>query len=617
MGRSHGLRIGEPEQRSIMRSQAVADLVVMTVQTRDVRGGKGERDLFRSLLVCLHSRLPRTAEALLATITTQSYGSLKDIVQLVEEVDDQTATCQVHDGCRTCPRLHELRKAAVAVLIDALRKDKATLEAQPREKAERTSVCPGRERKLSLVGKWAPREGRRHSKLARELAGALFPEAPTDARKLYRRLVAGLNRRLGTVELAMCDGTWDIDPGTVPARCLKIHKAAFMNIPRAKDVEKGRDERSADKARIECARRFKEHVAAAVNDPTSRKRVHGAALQPHELVHECLAAFRNHCVGCKRPADDADPINEAQWVDLRDTLRSTLPDGGLGYMVPLVDVSGSMYGQPLEVAVALGLLVAEFTGHPVFRDRMLTFETNPQWHNLPPAASSTLYERVRSAVSAPFGGSTNFAAAMGRLLEVCIQAELKADEVAKLKLVVFSDMQFDDANGDTSSAAYGYYTSPNPPSYSCQDHQAEPASWQTHYERLCDRFQDAGFHTVPTVVFWNLRGGTGNYPADAHTPGVIMLSGFSPSLLKLFCEGDTEALLQAAEDAEGPPQLRSNAYQELRKVLDDERYQAVRELCAKVGEGELAGYVAPPVLDWTLVNEADVEAEAQAEAGKA
>eukprot|EP00873_Tetraselmis_striata_P023360 jgi/Tetstr1/443624/TSEL_031623.t1 len=94
-----------PEQRIIMRSQAVADLVVMIVQTRDVRGGKGERDLFRSLLTCMHTRLPRTAEALLPIITTQSYGSFKDIVQLIEQVDYQTAKFQVDDGCRTGPSL--------------------------------------------------------------------------------------------------------------------------------------------------------------------------------------------------------------------------------------------------------------------------------------------------------------------------------------------------------------------------------------------------------------------------------------------------------------------------------------------------------------------------------
>ena len=31
----------------------------------------------------------------------------------------------------------------------------------------------------------------------------------------------------------------------------------------------------------------------------------------------------------------------------------------------------------------------------------------------------------------------------------------------------------------------------------------------------------------------------------------------------------------------------------VRKVLDDERYHQVREVCGRVGEGAMAGYVAP------------------------
>lgn len=565
---------------SQQRAQVLADLVVMIVQTRDVHGGKGERDLFRVLLARLHSRLPATSEALLHVCYTRGYGSYNDLVQLVEHFDASA------DGV-----LHPLRSRAKKLFVDALRRDKTALESTRGDSMAATTTTRS-ETSLSLAGKWAPREGRRHSKLALEFANSLFPEA-ADARRQYRRLVAELNRRLNTVEVSMCSGVYDeIEPTAVPARCLKLNKSAFLNMPKGPGRGNKRPHRSKDdERRIKCARAFQAASEAAVKNPLDkRKRMHGARLHPHELVREYLQ-------GSVKKND----ITEAQWVDLREEVRNSLSDNGMGLMVPLVDVSGSMSGTPMEVAVALGLLVSELT-HPAFRDRMLTFESTPQWHDLPPSKSSTLFERVESAKYAPWGGSTNFAAAMELVLHTCVEWKMAADKVAQVKLVVFSDMQFDDAGALYLDRSEGSESS------ECSNDGSEDGNvpsddrcWDTHYERLCGIFKSAGYHTVPTVIFWNLRGDTANYPADAHTPGVALLSGYSPSMFKLFCEGDTETILEDAKQASLPPEDRANAYQVLRKALDDERYHPVRELCAEIGEAELAGYVPPPVLDWSLL----------------
>ena len=46
---------------------------------------------------------------------------------------------------------------------------------------------------------------------------------------------------------------------------------------------------------------------------------------------------------------------------------------GLSRVVAMADVSGSMCGTPMEVAIALGILTSEVT-HPAFRDKgMLTY----------------------------------------------------------------------------------------------------------------------------------------------------------------------------------------------------------------------------------------------------
>merc|ERR1712144_137728 len=78
-------------------------------------------------------------------------------------------------------------------------------------------------------------------------------------------------------------------------------------------------------------------------------------------------------------------------------------------------------------------------------------------------------------------------------------------------LIVFSDMQFD---------------------------QAHEGAWETHHERLQRTWSEKGYD-LPSITYWNLRGDTqGGFMADAKTPGVRLLSGFSPALLKLVLTGE-------------------------------------------------------------------------------
>merc|ERR1719453_2032646 len=89
---------------------------------------------------------------------------------------------------------------------------------------------------------------------------------------------------------------------------------------------------------------------------------------------------------------------EGAGLDTLAALRAALPKSvDLGKMVPLVDVSGSMHGKPMEAAIGLGLLVSELT-HPAFRHRALTFESRPEWVQL--QASDRIDAKVRAMQAA-------------------------------------------------------------------------------------------------------------------------------------------------------------------------------------------------------------------------
>merc|ERR1711939_162050 len=177
-------------------------------------------------------------------------------------------------------------------------------------------------------------------------------------------------------------------------------------------------------------------------------------------------------------------------------------------------------------AIAMGILTSEVT-HPVFRDKVLTFDSQPQWHDL--SGETTLVDKVKSLAQAPWGGSTNFAAAMRLIAELVQRERLEQHDIPDL--LVVSDMQFDQACG-----GYGGYGG----------HGRAPASGDTAHEEIVRLFHDVGMHvhgqplTPPNIIFWNVRADTFGYPAAADQKGVMLLSGYSPALMKFILSGELE-----------------------------------------------------------------------------
>ena len=231
----------------------------------------------------------------------------------------------------------------------------------------------------------------------------------------------------------------------------------------------------------------------------SSAKIKGKQCFPHELVKKVI--------GGRHASTLEDDLVNAQWAAMkRDVVEQIAATGAKrGALTALVDVSGSMAGVPMEVSIALGLLVSDLADEP-FQHRVLTFESQPRWHKIP--STSSPVEQIRNLQRAPWGGSTNFAAAMDLLLTACVEGNVAREDVPDL--IVFSDMQFD---------------------------QAHEGPWETHHERLQRTWAEKGYE-LPSITYWNLRGDTqGGFMADSKTPGVRLLSGFSPALLKLVLTG--------------------------------------------------------------------------------
>jgi len=484
----------------------LADAFVLAFHSRNVRGGKGERDIFHALFASLTETHLEFAIALLDLVP--AFGSWRDILELFSIEPDLDA-------------------ALLALIKRQLEIDTATPEGKS----------------ISLLAKWLPREHSAKDDLSKKLATALFPEAKVaTSRKLYRKTVAALNKRLDTVETHMCSGTWaTIKPATVPGRAGKLYAKAFLNTKEKEDPD-----------RVACAVIFKEHFARAKKGEAT---VHGSkTLFPHEVVKKARDTSQTE--------SERDQLS-AVWSSM---ISDLMKGGGLGDAIVMSDFSGSMRSAgsqgdtPYWVSMALGILGSQACS-PAFRGRMMTFDSTPTWHSFPSADLFECLATLNSRISQ--GTSTDFQAAMDLVLKDLKATRCRPGQEPKY-LLVLTDMNWDQACASNGVSAYTGNT---------YRHHVKTKSWETHLDMIKESFKRAGedMHgdgqglTPPQIVIWNLAANPTDTHATATSPGVSLLSGWSPTQFRVL-------------QKEGPRSI--TPYETLRIELDDSQYNVIRERIA-------------------------------------
>jgi len=252
----------------------------------------------------------------------------------------------------------------------------------------------------------------------------------------------------------------------------------------------------------------------------------------------------------------------------------------LASLIPMCDVSGSMSGIPMIVAIALSILLSEIC-HENFRDLVLSFSSDPVWEDL--KGCTGLCDKVRKLQCSNWGMSTDFYKAFTRIAKIVEDNGISVEDTPDM--VVFSDMQFDASLGGSS---YGYGGG------------AKPKSWNTMHKRIVKMFNDLGMRmdgaprTPPKIVYWNLRSDTVDYPAAADQEGVATMSGYSPSLMKFFISGQLQdETVEVVDEDTGEVKLVKKQITPLdsfMKVLSDSRLDMVRAKLAISDEGLLSKF---------------------------
>ena len=595
--------------------QGCVDACVQAVHARDIDEGKGERDLSYWFLLELYRYLPMSIFGIIELIV-KKYGSWLDNNKLSELIDKDyeiliknTWSKIVSDkNISSESNKHEARN--LLRLRDHL--DQLYLEQLEADNLAMIDADNGDENdtvEISLASKWCPREGKQYTAQARRLAikfvqmngsidiaslrnavkksekGSLvykkaeksLLEAKASAYKQWRKFIVPMNKFLDTVEIHMCDGTWSqIRPNSIPARCLKIKRNAIRNTFSNKSKKRGQTRFPDNFDRVECQEIFDKHayeaqaqMIQAIKDGDSskvKKKIHGKNLQIHEIVSE----YFNHPSAYLDKNSDGlligDLTLECQALDI------LMNCPGVEKMIPLVDVSGSMGGQPMYNAIGIGWLISRKT-IPSMRDRLITFEEEPNW--IQSNDEWSLCEFVSNIRNASWGGTTNLEKAMNMVLDVCVINKLPNSIVSQLSLCILTDMQWDSVLG--LSSWHGQ-----------KSNSLEKAN--TMISKIRGAFAKAGKkaigtpYNMPKIIVWNLRGNISNFAADSTCEGVEMLGGWSQALLKLFLAG--EELISVSD----PDKPKPTPFDTYRKAIDDSRYDDVRDVLSKIGEGPIENW---------------------------
>lgn len=497
-------------------------LYKMIGQTRDIIDGKGEYTLTYMMIHTWYDLFPELSIFALKCLidlgdrNIHQYGSWKDIKYF----------------CKFCKTYgesidHPLIQESIRLTNEQLKKD--TIR----------SSCH-----LTLVAKWIPREKSSFGWLYQSLATDYFKEymitansqersekAILKCKTEYRKIISKLNRVIDTLQVKQCSNNWaDIDFKNVTSISLGKQKKAFLNINKKGDL------RYPDREdRVECAESFKNHVNKAVKGEVEMK---GKRVGMAEFTKQARDLYKNN--GSQVEKD----LLNSQWRD------NSSQNIALDNFVAVVDISSSMNGDPMDVAISLGIRIAEKSK---LGKRVMTFSRQPKWINLDPYED--FVSQVQAVENSGVGFNTDFHRVLNLFLDAIVENKMAPEDVQDMVIVLLSDMQIDEAEVEVAGGYRNYVSIKN-----------GIQKRESLYESIKSKYAEAGIrvhgkpYKPPHMLFWNLRNTTG-FPSLSNEKNTSMMSGFSPALLNSFCDKGIASLQSCTP------------WSILEETLENERYK--------------------------------------------
>lgn len=336
----------------------------------------------------------------------------------------------------------------------------------------------------SLLAKWLPSENA--SAIETKKMGNIIRKYLKMTHREYRKTLSILRERINLLERLMSANRWDeIEFDKIPSKAGLIYKNAFAR----RDI---------------IAKKYESFAKS------KETKVNASVLYPHEIAHK---AFNNR----DRDYNSTDRLMIQKYWDSLPNYYGENQENGIA----VVDVSGSMSGLPIEVAVSLGAYVAE-KAHGPFAGHFITFSCCPE---LIKFEGVDITDKFKRCVRANWDMNTNIEAVFNMLLSVAKQKNTKSEDMPD-RIYIFSDMEFDSCisrrqfNTSRWNSAETFFSTID--------------SINTLMESIAKKWENEGYK-LPSIVFWNLDARQNNIPAIGD--GFSYVSGFSPVMIQTILGG--------------------------------------------------------------------------------
>lgn len=311
--------------------ESLTDLFLISFNTRDIRGGKGERDIGRKMLKWLFLNFPSEFKKVYHMIPI--YGRWDDLLEFFPNILKETLSLE-----QTNIQCDIIKFFANQLLTD------------------KTNMDSGNP--VTLCAKWSPTENDSLDKKYK-LVKVLCSEMNITPRQYRKNFISPLRTYLEIVEKYMCEKNWaNIDLSKVPSCAIKKLKKAFeRHLPETYSI-----------------------WIDSLKSGTSK--VNAKTLHPHELVREM------------RINGFADQVCLSQWQVLEDEVRKLGTLKNTVVVVDTSGSMHSPNFLPLDIACGLGLIIAGVV-EGEFKNHVITFHETPTFQVIKDGDIFSRYQQLK------------------------------------------------------------------------------------------------------------------------------------------------------------------------------------------------------------------------------
>lgn len=329
---------------------------------------------------------------------------------------------------------------------------------------------------ISLLGKWlasenaSSKETRYYAEKTRKYLGYSHKE--------YRKALSHMRTRINIVEKLMSENRWsEINYSQLPSNAGLKYRNAF-------------------------ARQDYDRYYFFMSNKDNK--INTATLYPYDIVKGVVNKISYYDGGFKGSETEREMLNKA-WEQQIDYL-----DGANSNTLCIIDTSGSMDGNPINIAISLGLYCAERLRGP-FKDYYISFSSRPQ---LIKTDGVDFVDKVGRIYKTNLCDNTNLNAVFDLLLNIAKRENISKDDLPK-RLVIISDMEIDDGS---------------------EWRYAQEA--KTNMDVIREQWKKEDFE-MPELVYWNVDARNNIILENPELPGISFVSGASPIIFKSVLTGKT------------------------------------------------------------------------------